>query len=209
MLIEQSSSLGIKPRSATEFVDAPYFSEEIRRQLMDRFGADRVYGGGLSVRTSIDPNFQLIAEKALQYGLMKYDKRHGWRGAIKSIPLTGGWDKELRSLGEIQGALASWRLAVVIKVTRNEAKIGFENGEIGSIKKQDLLWAREWRPKQRLGKKIISVQQVLSEGDIIFTEVLDEQKNTHKLQQIPDVNGAAIALDPHTGRVLALSLIHI
>ena len=204
MRSEQSISLGIKPRSATEFVNAPYFSEEIRRQLMARFGADRVYGGGLSVRTSVDPNFQLIAEKALQHGLMKYDKRHGWRGPIKSITLGSGWDKELRSLGQIKGALNSWRLAVVLKVTKTEAKIGFENGEIGSIKRQDLLWAREWRPKQRVGKKITSVLQVLSEGDVVFTETLDEEMNTHTLQQIPDVNGAAIALDPHTGRVLAM-----
>lgn len=204
MIKEQLTPLEIKPASKTEFVDAKYFSEEVRRQLISRYGLDRVYRGGLSVRTSIDPRLQTIAEKALRYGLLKYDRRHGWRGAIASISPGPGWDKELRLLGEIKGALASWRVAVVLKTGSNEVRIGFENGEIGTIRRQELIWARRWKPNQRLGAKIIDARQVLSKGDVILAEGLNDAENTYELRQIPDVNGAAIAMDPHTGRILAM-----
>ena len=81
MEIAQSIELKIKPRSETEFVDAKYFVEDVRRKLVSKFGSTRLYGGGLSVRTSVDPALQKIADQALQNGLIYYDSRHGWRKA--------------------------------------------------------------------------------------------------------------------------------
>ena len=88
----QSSELVIIPKSETEFVDAKYFVEDVRRELVARFGSNKLYGGGLSVRTSVDPLMQKFADQALQYGLSTYDKRHGWRRPLAVIDLGPAWD---------------------------------------------------------------------------------------------------------------------
>jgi penicillin-binding protein 1A len=202
----------VKPRSKTEFVEAAYFTEEVRRDLMERFGEKGVYGGGLSVRTTIDPRLQRIADNALRAGLMKYDRRHGWRGPVNRIPVVAGWGDALKDLEQPAGMLPTWRIALVLVIESKQARVGFPDGSLGVIPLEELRWARAWKENQRIGPKVRVASDVLAKGDVILVEQVFENAKaepyaigTHALRQIPDVGGAMVAMDPHTGRVLAMS----
>jgi penicillin-binding protein 1A len=208
----KAKPLLVKNRSATEFVEAAYFTEEVRRDLMARFGEKGVYGGGLSVRTTVDPRLQRIADKALRAGLVGYDRRHGWRGPVSRIPVVAGWGNALKGLEQPAGLLSSWRVALVLVVERERARIGFADGGLGEIPLEELLWARPWKENQRLGPKVKTAGDVVTKGDVVLVEPMAENAdgkpyadNIHGLRQVPDVGGAIVAMDPHTGRVLAMS----
>lgn len=201
-------------------VEAPYFAEEVRRELKDLYGEEALYQGGLVVRTSVDPTYQDIAQRALREGLMDYDMRHGWRGAAQTFETMDDWRKQLADIPKPQGLLKSWELAAVLEVTDAKAVIGFKEKDQGIIKLEEVKWARKYLNEgYALGPQVTSVKQVLNVGDIIMVEEkpseednLDKQaENTEEatlkyyvLRQIPEIEGALIALDPHTGRVLAM-----
>ena len=200
--------LEVRRRSETEIVEADYFTEEVRRWVIDRFGFSQLYDGGLSVRTSLDPRLQSIAEDALRAGLEAYDRRHGWRGAISRMPIAGDWAAGLAEIGRMTGMRPAWRTAVVLEVRRDRARIGLAEGSVGEIPLSELRWARPWQEHQRLGPGVKSAASVLAPGEVVFVEPLVSDGDgpvTYGLRQIPDISGAIIALDPHTGRVLAMS----
>lgn len=208
--------LGVKPRDATQFVAADFFVEEVRRELIDRYGEDGLYEGGLSVRTTLDSRLQEIADKSLRAGLIAYDRRHGWRGPVTSIAIDDGWLGRLRMV-KPPNAVGSWLLATVLEVTKEKAEVGIETGEFGEIPLTQLKWAREWREKQLRGPAVRISADVLKAGDVVMVEPLpdpaskDDPPNIvnnvrqYGLRQIPEIQGGIVALDPHTGRVLALS----
>ncbi len=197
-------------------VAAAYFVEEVRRELVERFGEDALYEGGLSVRTTLSPKLQAIADNALRNGLTAYDRRHGWRGALDRLVAGTDWLKYLGSAVPPAGT-RGWSLAVVLAVEEDHAKIGLVGGATGTIPLTELAWARTWLPDQELGPEVESAADVLTIGDVVLVESVmisdpDDEgititypDNTYGLRQIPDVNGAIVALDPHTGRVLAMS----
>src|SRR5258708_10649233 len=119
-------------RDETEVVHADYFTEEVRRDLLQRYGEKGLYAGGLSVRTTVDPKLQAIADKALRDGLIAYDRRHGWRGALGEIAAGPGWVERLAEL-QPPGGIGAWQLAVVLKTHPSEATIGLANGTQGRI----------------------------------------------------------------------------
>ena len=210
--VARAAPLVIRPRSSIDFVDAPYFAEEVRRQLIDRYGASGVYGGGLSVRTTLAPRLQTIAREALQYGLMHYDRRHGWRGPVARWTVEPGWQHRLGATGRPDGMPDAWHIALVLSVDKTQAVIGFVDDRRGTIPLSELGWARAWKERQRLGGKIRTATSVLAPGDIVYVEPVGVDANnapypadTYALRQIPNVGGAIIALDPHTGRILAMS----
>ncbi|MCG8509425.1 MAG: transglycosylase domain-containing protein, partial [Rhodospirillales bacterium] len=207
----RSELLVVTRRSETEFVTAEFFAEEVRRELAERYGEKQLYKGGLSVRTTLDPRLQDIADRALRAGLEAYDRRHGWRGPIARIDPSANWVKELSKLPE-DPSLGDWKVGAVISVDEQGAEIGFINAEPGLIPLAEVKWARAWKEKQRLGPKVKAVTDVLGVGDIVAVEPVaaDSEgkpypERTYGLRQVPDVDGALVALDPHTGRVLAIS----
>ena len=119
---------------------ADYFAEEVRRELMDRFGENIVYGGGLSVHTTLDSRLQNLAEKALRSGLERYDRRHGWRGPIARLDPVTGWQSRLATLRRPIGAPAAWRLALVTDASESALTVGFADGQAGRIPKAQLTW---------------------------------------------------------------------
>jgi len=194
----------IRRRDETEVVRADYFTEEVRRQIADRYGEKALYEGGLSVRTTIDPALQEIAKRVLKQGLLAYDRRHGWRGALAQIAPDQYWPRRLSEV-ERPIALGTWSLAVVLRVDDFGASIGVETGDTGIIPVEELKWARLWREDQQLGPKVKSPADVLAPGDVVAVEPLsDGLRDAFALRQIPAVNGGLIALDPHTGRILAM-----
>ncbi|MDO9489884.1 MAG: transglycosylase domain-containing protein, partial [Sphingomonadaceae bacterium] len=115
-----------------------YFLEDVRRELIARYGEtaedgpNSVYGGGLWVRTTIDPKMQRAAEYALRDGLVKYDNVRGWRGRQDKIELGDGWRERLQALSVPVG-YDDWRAAVILSNDRRVAEIGFEDGSTGEL----------------------------------------------------------------------------
>lgn len=192
-------------RDKTNIVSAPYFSEEVRRFLMEQYGENNVYGGGLAVRTTIDPVLQDVAQKTLRDGLVDYDRRHGWRGSLGNIPVTENWQLDLNTFKDPEGKRAIWETALVLNVTNEEAEIGFRDGSSDELLLKYLSWARPNLGGAKIGPPVTSVKKVLKKGDVIFVvKTKADGKDVWGLRQIPAINGAIMALDPHTGRILAM-----
>ena len=203
--------LTVSELSETEFVKADYFVEEVRRGLAKRYGETELYKGGLFVRTSLDPRLQDIADRVLAKGLEAYDRKHGWRGPLAQIEPGPGWLGRLRDVSAPPG-LGDWRLALVAGVDDGGADIGLGDGGQGRIPMPELKWARPWKKNQRLGPRVRRPADVLATGDVVAVEaVVADIKgkvypdDTFALRQIPEIEGALVAMDPHTGRVLAMS----
>jgi len=190
------------PRQGTEYVSAPFYAEEVRRILYDRYGEKGLYEGGLAVRTTIDPGLQEIATKALRDGLIEYDRRHGWRGPIANMDDLADWQTRLGNIARPAG-LTDWTLAVVLKLDGKKADIGFADGSGGVIPMSAMKWAQPWRPDQRVGNPPGKPDDVLNVGDVVPVSPGDGD-GKFALEQIPDVQGAIVVIDPQTGRVRAM-----
>ncbi len=194
-------------RAEAKVVDAPYFAEEVRRELAGQYGEQSLYGGGLAVRTTVDPRQQETAERALRNGLMAYDRRWGWRGPVATLPTLDNWKDKLTEQKHPEAMLKEWKLAVVLDVAADRATLGFADDVNGVLKLENVKWARK-RLKQGQGftEEPSAMRMVVNKGDIVMVEHTpdDKDKNIYALRQVPRVNGALVALDPHTGRVLAM-----
>lgn len=220
--VAMEEPLGVVPRTATQIVRADYFLEEIRRELVARFEEKGLYEGGLSVRTTLNPRLQGFAASALRGGLIEYDRRHGWRGPVGRIEVDANWAGYLSSVKAPAGS-GNWQLAAVLDVSAKEADLGFADGTKGTIPLAELLWARAWKEDQKVGPKVRRASDVLRRGDVVLVEPVaaEPAKGADKiegkepakpaaptvfaLRQVPTVSGAILAIDPHTGRVLAMS----
>ena len=208
--------LGVTGRDATpSMFAADYYVEEVRRQLVDMYGEQTLYEGGLSVRTSLNPQVQVMARQALVDGLVKYDEARGWRGPVSRVEnLAQDWGPQVASVTALSDVV-EWRLAVVLSVTPQEATIGLQPGhepgtnkvspdrETGTIPFAQMKWAK-WATGDRKGKAIKGSDDVLSPGDIVYVEKADGGPGEYQLRQVPEVEGAIVVMDPHTGRVLAM-----
>ncbi len=202
--------LNINRGSGDELFNADYFNEEIRRQLQHMYGNDALYEGGLSVRTSLDPRLQTIAEDVLQLGLITYDRRHGWRGPVGNMNLEfmqpDDWQQRLADNSQYV-PLEKWRLSVVLNFEEKNAVLGFEDGTMGVLRFEDLRWARRWLSTNARSSRPKSADDLLKAGDMVLVErvmIEDQPSDFYSLQQKPAIEGALVAMDPHTGRVLAL-----
>ena len=217
----KAQPLGVTVRQAgPKIVASEFFAEEVRRDIIDLFGEDKLYGGGLSVRTTLDPALQRIARKTFVDGLVAYDHRHGWRGVVKTVEFKGDWGKTLAAM-KVWSDIDPWRLAVVLDASKDKAVIGLrptrtstgefeKTREQGEIPFSEVQWARPKLPRGGTGASPRGVADVLKPGDVIYVsprEPKDAQDNVNgqwSLQQVPDVSGAMVVMDPHTGRVLAV-----
>ena len=216
----KTEPLGVQVRqTGARLAASEFFAEEVRRDIIDLFGEDKLYGGGLSVRTTLDPRLQKIARKTYVDGLVAYDHRHGWRGPVKKIELDGDWGKTLAAIN-VWNDIDPWRLAVVLEASKDTAKIGLrptrtsagkfsDEPETGIIPFAEVKWARP-KLKNGMGGSPRVMTDVLKPGDVIYVsprEPTDTEKDVAgqwSLQQVPKISGALVAMDPHTGRVLAL-----
>src|SRR5438477_9552507 len=185
--------------------DADYFVEEVRRVLYSQYGQKALYDVGLQVRSTLDTRLQNFAVNALRAGLVRYDRRHGWRGAVSNISIDGNWKDALQSAGNHSG-IDTWRIAVVLGYGVDKSvRIGLDNGLEVHIPFDQLAWARpEIKRSASVGATPTSPSDVVKPGDVIYVEKVDTTGN-YGLRQVPEVNGAIVVMDPHTGRVLALS----
>ncbi|HXZ67407.1 MAG TPA: transglycosylase domain-containing protein, partial [Alphaproteobacteria bacterium] len=216
------SDLQVFPRKISQnFPEAAYFTEEVRRELYSVFGEKQLYQGGLSVRTSLDTDYQRVAQRVLRDGLQTYDRTQGYRGPVTRIDLSAGksWEQELQQIQPLSD-VPEWTLAVVLSVTDDRAEIGLRSGGHGFVPASDVAWARTRLKTGGLTAFPTKASQVFSRGDVVYVSPVlvegarelnqaktpdPDQIDHWTLHQIPAVNGAILAMDPHTGRVLAMS----
>ncbi len=211
----KAKPLEVNPRRRSSYLFASeYFSEEVRREIIDRYGEDALYEGGLSIRTTLDPDLQVKARKSLHKGLISFDIKRGYRGPVSQVELTSDWGEamsEIKALTDIP----EWNLAVVLASDAGTATIGLKpknlaSGKLsedriqGTVSLDNMKWAMRHKVEGKL-RKAKAVSEVLQPGDVIYVEKLGEEGNTFRLRQKPEVSGAIVAMDPHTGRVLAMA----
>lgn len=218
----KQEKLEMRGRAAEESVRAEYFAEEVRREMVEAYGNTSVLKDGFAVRTSLDPKLQAVADKALRDQLIFIDQtRTGWRGAVARFNTMDDWSRQLGQI-EIPPGGEDWKLAVVLELRESEAMIGFEGGARGIMPFTHMKWARPYIKDNRYGNAPKRPADVLTIGDVVMVDniplekLLPQQKkkddaatraataNLYRLMQVPKIQGAFVALDPHTGRVLAL-----
>ncbi len=205
--------LQVRSRDEAETVTADYFAEEVRRQLIAQFTEKEVLESGLAVKTSLDPHLQDIATRALRNGLIDFDRRQrGWRGPVAHLQTVYNWQVALKKIPPPPGG-EDWQLAVVLAHTKaGTAEIAVIDGKRGVIPWSELSWARRELPDDKFGPPIKKPADVVNVGDVVMVEAVKTASDgkaypdgTYTLRQVPVVQGALVALDPHTGRVYAMS----
>jgi penicillin-binding protein 1A len=196
-------NIAMRAQGPNQF-NAEYFAEEVRREIFERYGEKKLYEGGLSVRTTLNPKLQVIARRVFTDGLVRFDENRGWRGAQQKIdPVPNSdWGAKLAELRALNDT--GWRLAVVLQVTDQSATIGFQpqrdrGGTLSQERQTGLIPADgvKWTKKP--------MRQVFAPGDVIYVSKIEgKQENQWRLQQVPEVSGGMVVMDPWTGRVLAL-----
>lgn len=174
------------PRRA-QYADADFFVEEARRQAIARFGPEQVNRGGFYMRTTLDPKLQSAARDALMKGLENYDRRHGWRGGWGTTDFAEGW-RTTALRGTRLPERRAWEAAAIESVAGNNVRIRTARDDtVGTLIAADAAWANANRQLRR--------------GELIFVEPRGGQ---YALKQVPAVNGALVAIEPQSGRVLAM-----
>ena len=175
------------------------------------------YEDGLSIRATLDSRYQLAAQKALQRGLESYDRRHGFRGAVANIEMGDGWQDRLKDY-RLRGPIGGWTTGVVVRANSDSVAVALPSGDRVSLDAESVQWAfAEQVVDEETGQtRIVG----LKKGDIVYVSrepppnVLTQTINDviemtddgpWHLRQNPDVQGALVALDPHTGRILAMA----
>jgi len=184
-----NKKINLKKRKKIYLEDTQYYAEDVRKNIVDKFGFDRVYKQGLNIKTPIDLKLQKIATKALRDGLIDYDKRKGWRGPILNKKFSKNWNKGLEKI-KLEKSI-NWKLAIIKKVKKFSVEIETEDFLNGFIKYENISWTKK------------EIDDLFKVGDIIYVESINDKDYT--LRQLPKVNGGIVVMDPFTGRVLALS----
>ncbi len=181
----------LKKRKKIFLEDTRYYVEDIRKNIIDRFGYDRVYKQGFNIKTPLNLNLQNIATESLRKGLLDYDKRRGWRGPLKNKKNFDNWHKD-KSLNKhrLEKSI-NWSLAIVKKINKFSIFIETEKKIKGVIKYENIVWTKK------------ELNELVEIGDIIYVKKID--KGVYELKQLPKVNGGIVVMDPYTGRVLASS----
>ncbi|PKB25576.1 penicillin-binding protein 1A [Novosphingobium kunmingense] len=183
----KAQPLAIVPRRVEVYDSAAgYFVEEVRRRLIDKYGEkaedgpNSIYGGGLWVRTSLDMDLQKGAQNALRAGLMRYQGGRPWTRPIAHIDLDDDkWQGQLAFLNK-SITYKDWRVGVVLTRRGSQATIGFVDGKTAPL---------------------VGLVDAVKVGDVVAAAPTG---GAWALRVIPTVSGGMAAVDPRSGRVLAL-----
>jgi penicillin-binding protein 1A len=185
----QNEKINLNKAKKIYLEDAQYYIEDVRKNVIETFTYDKVYKQGFNINTPINLELQKIATKTLRDGLISYDKRKGWRGALTNKNYTKDWSIGLKNF-DLENSI-NWKLAIVRKLNKFSAEIETEDQLNGVIKFKDISWTKK------------EFNKLLKIGDIIYVNKI--KGNDYKLNQLPKINGGMVVMDPYTGRVLALS----
>jgi penicillin-binding protein 1A len=179
----------LKKRKKTFTEDTSYYVEDIRKNVVNQLGFNKVYKQGLNISTPINLGLQKIAIRSLREGLISYDKRKGWRGPLLRGKKIKNWKDKLDKF-KLEKSI-NWNLAIIKKIDKFSVEIETDNELNGIIKYENISWIKK------------EFNEILKVGDVIYVENLRD--NIFALRQLPLVNGGIVVMDPFTGRVVALS----
>ena len=190
--------VAVPNRSIARPRSSDYFVEDVRRTLIAKFGESErdgrnsVYGGGLWIRTSVNPKYQVAAETAMRDGMLRYESGRPWRGPPAHIDPGDGWQARLQA-APVPLGYDNWEKAVVLSKAGDTSQLGFADGHRGSLPGTSAL-----RPLRGTTQ---TAGQALRPGDVI---PVVKTGSFYALRQAPEISGGMVVQDPHTGRVLAL-----
>ena len=161
----------------------------IDKKVIKDLTYEKVYKQGFNINTPINLDLQKTANLSLRNGLISYDKRKGWRGAITNKIYNNDWYKDLDKY-ELEKSIY-WEIAIVKEVNQFTTVIETKNKIQGTIEYKDITWTKK------------EFKELLNIGDIVYVKKIN--KNFYSLKQLPEINGGILVMDPYTGRVLALS----
>ena len=184
-----NSEISLKKRKKKYLEDARYYVEDVRKYLVEKYGFNKIYKQGFTIKTPINLELQSIATQSLREGLEEYDKRKGWRGPILNKKITDKWNKNLKKY-KLEKTIG-WDLAIVKKINKFSVEIETEKKNQGIIKYDDASWTKK------------ELDKIFKIGDVVYVKNIKD--NLYSLKQIPKANGGIVILNPYTGRVLAMS----
>ena len=185
----QNEKINLNKTKKVYLEDSQYYIADVRKSIIETFTYDKVYKQGLNINTPINLELQKIATQTLRDGLISYDKRKGWRGALINKNYTRNWKNNLEKF-YLERSI-NWKLAIVKKLHKFSAEIELENESKGKILFKDISWTKK------------EFNKLLKIGDVIYVKKIKDDK--YSLKQLPKINGGMVVMDPYTGRVLALS----
>jgi len=177
-------------------IDAPYVGEMVRASLYEKYG-DRIYSEGFQVVTTVDSRLQRAADVALRSAVLEYDRRHGWRGTAGHVDVNKETDEALAGLIEAKPVVGGLIPAIVVRTTAEEATVVARSGMRYRLGMDGIRWARKGDVTPTSPRDVVKI------GDVVY--ILPSGEGEALLVQIPEVQGAIVALDPHDGSVVALS----
>ncbi|MFL2898681.1 MAG: penicillin-binding protein 1A [Candidatus Pelagibacter sp.] len=183
-----TNKIKLQKRKKIYLEDTRYYVEDIRKNVLNKFGFDRVYKKGLIIKSPMNLYLQNKATEALRYGLEKYDRRRGWRGPIMNRNYND-WTKNLKEIS-LENSIG-WKLAIVKKINKFETEIETIDNKIGFIKLKNISWTKK------------EFSKIFKIGDVIYVKNIKD--NDYDLKQMPSVNGAVVVMNPYNGRVYAMS----
>ena len=186
-----AAPITLHQRSKDDVAHADFFAEEVRRALATMYGSNVLYEGGLYVKTTLKPNYQDYADRALRYALMMYDQRHGYRGPFGTVKNDeGSWPDALEKMRHDRNIpLFDEQTLAAVEHVSPKVDIVTLDGSHASITPEGMSWAHT----------------KFAVGDVVLVEPIEGSKTNYRLLQVPEVNGAIVVMDPHTGKVLAMS----
>ncbi len=170
--------------------DSQYYIEDVRKNIIEKLTYEKVYKQGYNINTPINLKLQKIATETLRQGLISYDRRKGWRGAIDNFSLKSNWYEKVNEKNKLEATIG-WELAIVKEIDKFKIKIATEKKIDGVIRYRDASWVKK------------DFKEILKPGDVIYVKKLKD--NFYNLQQLPKINGGIVVMDPYSGRVLAMS----
>ena len=183
------TEIKLSKRQRIYLEDSRYYVEDVRKNVINTYGFDKVYKQGFNIKTPIDLNLQTKASAALRKGLEQYDRRRGWRGSLINKKISKNWNKNLDKF-KLEKSLG-WEIAIIKKINKFEANIETENNIKGKIKFENLNWTRK------------NIDELFKVGDLVYVKKINQED--YELKQLPAVNGGIVVMDPFTGRVLAMA----
>jgi len=183
------SEIKLKKRKRIFLEDSRYFVEDVRKNVVEKYGFDKVYKQGFNIKTPLNLDLQNIATKALRAGLVNYDKRKGWRGPLINKKINDKWTEGLEKF-KLENSIG-WNIAIVKRIDKFEAIIETTEKQTGIIEYEDINWTRK------------NFNKLFKVGDVIYVKKKNE--GNYSLKQLPKANGAIVVMDPYSGRVYAIS----
>ncbi len=184
-----NSEINLRKRKKKYLEDARYYVEDVRKNLVEKYGFEKIYEQGFAIKTPINLELQSFATQSLREGLEEYDRRKGWRGPLLNKKINGNWNENLKKY-KLEKSIG-WDLAIIKKIDKFSVEIETENKIEGKITYQDISWTKK------------ELDKVFKKGDVVYVKKIKD--NLFSLKQVPKANGGIVVLDPYTGRVLAMS----